>query len=577
MGQSVSSEEETKQDYRTFKVSRGQLQRLFDKNCLSLLTPIEVYSIKENLHVRDINNDKQLSIDETVQLLGLPKNCPCNEVVYDFIRVLGWFPFFNSVDPLKGISLPMLIRSVVLSRNKTFSKLFKGDSSYKLEDLVFLVLSILSEPKDLVEKNLDSSCDESDVLELALEGDNNIHWAQCKVIKDFDNTNIKERKVSAYNLAIFLTFLLAISRPLVSDYSQHLSQWSSFMSHGMNLVRSFDSSITERSLHSKAVGYAAFVSTIETKMPNVLHPLNSLLESLLFMKQSKGTSDVTPQISVSTKLINEYSLAQLSTVLPLELCYSRLRKLYVGSESGFSMRSFESKCFNWNAPTITFISGHRIGAKKTKRYLMFEEQFPRSRAAEDETGSDYDHANDDSARLTFAVYLNQHWKTSNKEPFGDSKTTIFQLSPRQAVFKSSTFRKDYCYFNTSGGGIGFGNEEPYLKNNTTKYRPGNVSLTIDSGLEFCVFRHLGKGGSFSPMVLEDDSIPVYEDRFVISDLEVWGCGSEKELLEQAKRWAWEEKEAMARQRINADTLGEERAFLEMAGLVGNHGASGGSV
>lgn len=37
------------------------------------------------------------------------------------------------------------------------------------------------------------------------------------------------------------------------------------------------------------------------------------------------------------------------------------------------------------------------------------------------------------------------------------------------------------------------------------------------------------------------------------------------------------KQAEARQNVNIRNLGEERAFLEMAGLVGNHGAAGGSM
>lgn len=63
---------------------------------------------------------------------------------------------------------------------------------------------------------------------------------------------------------------------------------------------------------------------------------------------------------------------------------------------------------------------------------------------------------------------------------------------------------------------------------------------------------------------------------MITDIEVWGVGSNKELDEQRKQWEWEEKQAKARQSVNLRNTGEERAFLEMAGLVGNHG-SGGSI
>ena len=55
-----------------------------------------------------------------------------------------------------------------------------------------------------------------------------------------------------------------------------------------------------------------------------------------------------------------------------------------------------------------------------------------------------------------------------------------------------------------------------------------------------------------------------------------GCGGEKELEEQVKLWQWEEMEAKRRQHINLQSMGEDRALLEMAGLVGQH-QSGGSV
>ena len=79
----------------------------------------------------------------------------------------------------------------------------------------------------------------------------------------------------------------------------------------------------------------------------------------------------------------------------------------------------------------------------------------------------------------------------------------------------------------------------------------------------------------SPRLLQGSSQD-YEDRFLITDLEVWGVGSSKELEEQKKQWDWEKKQAEARQSVNLRSMGEDRALLEMVGLVGNHG-SGGSV
>lgn len=112
--------------------------------------------------------------------------------------------------------------------------------------------------------------------------------------------------------------------------------------------------------------------------------------------------------------------------------------------------------------------------------------------------------------------------------------------------------------------------------------PGDISLTIEANLEFAIFRHISSpnsnGASFFQKSKQNEiSVQDFEDRFMISDLEVWGIGSTKELEEQRKQWAWEEKQAEARQSVNLRGLGEERAFLEMVGLVGNHSANGGSM
>jgi hypothetical protein len=61
-------------------------------------------------------------------------------------------------------------------------------------------------------------------------------------------------------------------------------------------------------------------------------------------------------------------------------------------------------------------------------------------------------------------------------------------------------------------------------------------------------------------------------------LEVWGCGGDEEAREQRDRWAWEEREAEARRKINLGTgdIEADRALLEMAGLIGGN-RSGGSM
>ena len=131
----------------------------------------------------------------------------------------------------------------------------------------------------------------------------------------------------------------------------------------------------------------------------------------------------------------------------------------------------------------------------------------------------------------------------DSECFGDSQTKLFQLSPFHEVFKSSTSYSDYVYFNKSHG-IGIGSPLPPAKSRNLPL--GAVSLTLDDNLEFGVFNHNSAGGGAFRSGSRED----WQDRFEIEEIEVWGIGGVEEAEEQAKQWAWEEKEAMARRGLN---------------------------
>ena len=89
--------------------------------------------------------------------------------------------------------------------------------------------------------------------------------------------------------------------------------------------------------------------------------------------------------------------------------------------------------------------------------------------------------------------MNHSWVHSNKTNFGDGVTTIISLLPRLEVYnsiKALALSPGLVYFNNLGMGIGIGNHQPINKSNNRRYLPGTVSLTIESNLEFAVFRHV---------------------------------------------------------------------------------------
>ncbi|CAK7203760.1 Restriction of telomere capping protein 5 [Sporothrix eucalyptigena] len=311
----------------------------------------------------------------------------------------------------------------------------------------------------------------------------------------------------------------------------------------------------------------------------------------------------------ASHIMNLNILSQLSFFIPGSSLFHRLRPLYSGDSDGFSMGSFETKVFNWRAPTILLVKGTRIsdrphGQEATFDSALPQRRFPHGNGKWATAGSNDD---DDDETLIFGAYISQPWRLTHRECFGDSGTILFQLSPVHDVFGASTINHDYVAFvkpsaaNQHAGGIGFGCPSPtgtaakanlkqqqHVQSSVDGLLPlGPLSLMIDANFEFGVMTHdrgrptadspagIGAGGAFHSSAARMFS---FQDRFSIEALEIWGCGGDAEAQAQAERWAWEAREAESRRRINLGTgdIEADRALLEMAGLIGAN-RSGGSM
>jgi hypothetical protein len=345
---------------------------------------------------------------------------------------------------------------------------------------------------------------------------------------------------------------------------------------------------------SPGIKFHRFNTVVPLSMPFIFDGFTPLFEHFLFSNQLDfhkrigGTKDVPVDSEATQPLLQDTAsimsldiVSQLSFFVPGTSLFRRLRLLYSGDEDGFSMGTFETKVFNWRAPTILLVRGNR---------LPEDDRFRKSRGSESAFlsalpprrlragGSDTD-------SLTFGLYVNQPWKHTHRECFGGEDMRLFQLSPIHDVFHASTLNKDYVSFtkpspSTSNPGIFVGCPLPKL---TQTYRRsstiavGPVSLILDENFEFGCFTHdyTSRGGAFQPSAARTFD---FQERFEIESLEVWGCGGDEEVKHQAERWAWEAREAKARRRINLGTgdIEADRALLEMAGLVGGN-RSGGSM
>lgn len=447
-----------------------------------------------------------------------------------------------------------------------------------------------------------------------------IKWPTMNQIQSFDEIDVEELVINSHDLVqLFTFFLIIISVPKKKHslmqqqvINSITKQWDSFEESAISLVRYIDVDLNIGNLKSSSVSYQDFKKGIDNSFDKLFQTgFNSMFKNGLFSSvQTENEPDPGPSDPVKpfnnnnaypqkkgrqfpkfeeSKLVNQASLSLISNCLEnigsdVNISTNNLVKLYRGSESGFSIRSLELKIFKWQAPTLFLVGGKRLKPKtiqNNKRYQQFIQEYPRYFRTSEESKRNWQNDND---YITYAVLVKQPWRASNKRNFGDENTVIISLSPRLDYYKSITnsLKGELIYFNNLGLGLGFGNDQPINKNNIKKYLPGDVSLTVEANLEFAVFRHIANISSnassyFQKSQQKQVSKEDFEDRFMITDLEVWGVGSTQELEEQRKQWEWEEKQAEARQSVNLKTMNEDRAFLEMVGLVGNNNASGGSV
>jgi hypothetical protein len=339
---------------------------------------------------------------------------------------------------------------------------------------------------------------------------------------------------------------------------------------------------------SPGVKIHQFNTVIPISFPYLFNGFTSLFEHFLFSKNVDFTKrkddslplpppsafEEQPLLAQTGEILDLNVLCQLSFFLPGETLFRQLRLLYSGGDAGFSMGSFETKVFNWRAPTILLVAGNRIsdppegGQERVFSDTLQPKRFPDSSK---------------SSRVVFGVYLSQPWRQTHKECIGETDTLLFQLEPVHEVFHASTINKDYVAFTkppVAHSGIFFGCPHPKAKKTaglSSAVSLGAVSLMLDSSFEFGVFTHnyTSGGGAFHTSQTRRND---FQDRFEIESLEVWGCGGDAEAEQQRQRWAWEEREAEARRKINLGTgdIEADRALLEMAGLIGGN-RSGGSM
>ncbi|EEU48896.1 uncharacterized protein NECHADRAFT_75507 [Fusarium vanettenii 77-13-4] len=606
MGQNLSDEQPQR---RSHEELTHELAERFRSKCF---TSLEFYSLKDVFKSLADQQDsiRYMKEDTIARYLEIPDILGASPVIFQMVSYLGAFPFLQDAPVV--LELPRMIMVIVIMTERYRTVLARGSADRT--KLLFRSLAVfdrkpsesdalipdaaqLDEPNGKDEKVQENSHVAGFAVDQAGdEVDDDDDEDDDLVLTAFELLDVKEAvdqgHAPKFHSATIptdnfrkLLMLLLLAAPLdpqesLSLYSPHVvgEQLEGLRATAECILASFVNAET-----STGIKYSHFKSIIPVICPNLFRGFNGLFEHFLFSKNldfSKHQNDIPitkvaqPLLTDSGEILNHNTLCQISLFLPGSDLFRRVRLLYSGNDAGFSMGSFQTKVFNWQAPTLLLVSGTRLSdIPEGGQEVAFAASLPTKR---------FPHGSK-SDQLTFGVYVREPWKHTHRECFGDADTVLFQLEPIHDVFPASTINKDYVTFTKAPAHhpmLSFGCPHPHPSQAHRKadmLHLGPVSLTLDDSFEFAVFNHdfTSRGGAFrSSSVRKFD----FQERFQIESLEVWGCGGDAEARAQAERWAWEEREAEARRKINLGTgdIEADRALLEMAGLIGG-ARSGGSM
>ncbi|KAI8691581.1 hypothetical protein LRP88_08837 [Fusarium phalaenopsidis] len=599
MGQNLSDEQPQR---RSHEELAHELAERFRSKCF---TSLEFYSLKDVFKSLADQQDsiRYMKEDTIARYLEIPDILGASPVIFQMVSYLGAFPFLQDAPVV--LELPRMIMVIVIMTERYRTVLARGSSDRT--KLLFRSLAVfdrkpsesdaIDEPNGKDEKVQGNSHVAGFAVDQAGdEVDDDDDEDDDLVLTAFELLDVKEAvdqgHAPKFHSATIptdnfrkLLMLLLLAAPLdpqesLSLYSPHVvgEQLEGLRATAECILASFVNAET-----SPGIKYSHFKSIIPVICPNLFRGFNGLFEHFLFSKNldfSKHQNDTPitkvaqPLLTDSGEILNHNTLCQISLFLPGSDLFRRVRLLYSGNDAGFSMGSFQTKVFNWQAPTLLLVSGTRLSdIPEGGQEAAFAASLPTKR---------FPHGSK-SDQLTFGVYVREPWKHTHRECFGDSETVLFQLEPIHDVFPASTINKDYVTFTKAPAHhpmLSFGCPHPHPSQAHRKadmLHLGPVSLMLDDSFEFAVFNHdfTSRGGAFrSSSVRKFD----FQERFQIESLEVWGCGGDAEARAQAERWAWEEREAEARRKINLGTgdIEADRALLEMAGLIGG-ARSGGSM
>ncbi|CAZ81382.1 unnamed protein product [Tuber melanosporum] len=511
MGQAHSSKQPAQPSAE--ELSRCLAQRFADQS----FSGVELYSFKDNFRtLADVHKSKTSragllywSEDTLIKFLAIPDCLEVGAILFCAASYIGAFPF-PSLAPVV-LDFEALVKVVVILTGRYKSVIRRRPDSLRL---LFRSLAVYDRgvhqegggnggmgKEKGNEVDVDVSLEDKEGEGGEDEDEDDLSLAALDALDAIEafghaeKLNIHHARIPLDIMRKLIAFLLAIAplRPSqpVADFSDRLTPDALTGVRGVGecILRGF------RCKDEKGVLYSDFKPTIKKSLPYMFTPLEPLFEHLLFSKNvdmsiatpSNNSGPPIPLLSTECQIMDLNLLGQISFFIPGTHLWHRLRLLYAGSETGFSMGSVETKVLKWAAPTLLLVSGIRIPFPvETHAQQAFLDRIP--------------------------------LRCIPKCPV---ETFTQGLLRRRRVFDlpAGTCARD--------DGIGFGSPMQKLKNHCSQsyLNLGPVSLTFGHSLEYGIFQNTGGGGAYNSTGDEDYYT---RDVFEIEEIEVWGCGGDSE-------------------------------------------------
>lgn len=519
MGNSVSSKTEEGSSFATHEVSRVELHREVFAELKRKSNPIDLIQLSRNLPFTETGRlSSTVSRTELFHALNIKKH---EGFLWKLLKVVAKFPQFSTLnDTDDSISMRDLITClVILQGGLKHLKVQMG-----LVEFVWLAMvdqdCVLSTAEDM-----DGTIDTID------DSHGRVQWAMLPIVQSMDGVEMRDVSREAFThmvAEIIPLFAIEGGGELVSSDELNEVNFNATIT-----------SIVNGYVHGEDISYDRFKTLLNKLTPRLFDPLQVLLTPLTQIEILKGTNTLPEGHG---KLLTTPMFCHLNAIREVN---GDVETLFSGTENGFSMRALESHIFKYRAPTLMLIRGRvQTGFDKYKSPLF--KTFPSTNACRA------------FKSVTLGIHVNVPWKVcADGATFGE-ESEVYELQPKTGVTRSV----GGCYFSQQGVGVGASASPRVSKVKNTGAKFGDISIgavTIDNALEY---------GNFRNTCGED----VW---FKVLELEVVGLGSGEERKEQRKQWAWEKQEADRRKYISS--VEDSRALLEMAGLVGNANASGGSI